>query len=812
MTRKGARRRGRRGTPRLALAVAAVTALVASSAVIASVSRASAGHPGGPASAGGSTRASRVGRLIARMTLPEKLTLLEGVRPGRAADQSGYLPGIPRLGIPSLRLLGGPPGLPSPMELAATFSIRDAYGNGVVIGRDTRDLGADAVLGPVVNIDRDPAWSGSSAAFGEDPLLTGQTAAAEITGIQSQHTMAMAGQYIAAGGGGSVVVDAQPLHEIYLQPYADAVRAGLAAVICSASTCDSAGSLTGILRGELGFGGFVSSGWAANRATLSVNSGLDLDLPGPHSGRGAPAYFSVRALRGAIASGSVRVATINQAVGRILAEMSRFGLLGRGRPRRVSAEPISADEQVGQRTAEDAATLLKNDGQALPLTSGELSSLALIGPDQTLEQELRNDSAARLSYAVGDDQTGSPVPASALSHDGQPGLLRTDAGGPPRVTATLNNTLVNGAAFGAGSGHVWTGELTAPETGSYWVNLGLLGAGGSITLDGKVIARTSGQAGAGTGASSVLPTTDGLDNLRTEISLSAGTHTLSVSAVPDASGSPVQASLDWVTPAQAAGNIRAAVDAARAARAAVVFAWSSGGPGALPDGQDQLIEDVAAVNPDTIVVLNTGGPVAMPWLRSVRSVLEMWYPGNTGSYATASVLLGRTDPAGRLPVSWPAGPGAASQQAARPERIFVGYRWYDQRGQTPLFPFGYGLSYTRFSYTELRWLIRRGGGLTVSFRVSNTGRVAGDVVPQVYLGAPQRPPPGVAFAARALAAYTRLTLAAGQARTVSLRVPRRQLQYWDTARGWTTAAGRRPLYVADNERASGLAGTVTVPG
>jgi beta-glucosidase len=391
-----------------------------------------------------------------------------------------------------------------------------------------------------------------------------------------------------------------------------------------------------------------------------------------------------------------------------------------------------------------------------------------------------------------------------------------------------------------------------PAAGSYWINLGLLGAGGSISLDGTQIARTGFINGTAPrygvlrpGDNSVLPTTDGLDNLRTQLNLTAGPHALTVTVAADASGAPVQARLNWVTPAQQQASHDAAVAAARHAKAAVVFAWSTGSLATpLPEGQDQLIADVAAVNPDTIVVLNTSDPVAMPWLSHVKAVLEMWYPGDTGGYATANVLLGRTDPAGRLPFTWPAslGQGVANQPGAHPERtsngvdasgsfcpspggpfgggpqctttytegINVGYRWYDQQHLTPLYPFGYGLSYTRFSYSGLSWSPGRDGGIDVRFRVTNTGRATGDEIPQAYLGAPASPPAGVTFAARALAGYDRITLRPGQSQTVTLHIPQRQLQYWDTKAGtWATATGPRSLYIGTSERSTELAATVT---
>jgi len=889
-------------TARRRLSAAAVPCLAAvlglGSAVAAAV----------PAAAGDAvaqvTGDARVDALIGQMTLNEKLTLLEGSQEAAATNQyqAGYLPGIPRLGIPSLRLADGPPGVatrqPSvgmtgTMGVAATFSRPDAQRNGAVIGRDARALGVDVVLQPFVNIDRDPTWSRAFNTFGEDPLLSGQTGADEIKGIQSQGAMAMVKHFIAYDGGNNVVLDEQTLHEIYLQPFTDAIDAGVASVMCSYNTvnviaatpaaggtpgpysCGNSATLAGILRGQLGFKGFVTSDWGANHATGFINDGLDMEMPGTGFGGGIPQYFSATALKAAIDAGTVSMTTVNAAVGHILYEMDRFGLLSGHSKHAVTPEPVSADEQVVQQTAQDAATLLKNDGGALPLSAGDLSSLALIGPGagQTIAvgqagenasgivsrqtgtyQVLRGMPGEHVSYAVGDDMTGTPVPASALSHDGQPGLLRT-GGGTSTVVPQLDSTVADGQPLPAGSSWTWTGNLTVPTAGRYWINLGMLGAGGSISLDGTQIARTGFINGTAPrygvlrpGDNSVLPTTDGLDNPRTQLNLTADQHALTVTVAADVSGAPVQVRLNWVTPAQQQAGHDAAVAAAKAAKAAVVFAWSTGSLATpLPEGQDQLIADVAAVNPNTIVVLNTSDPVAMPWLGHVRAVLEMWYPGDTGGYATANVLLGRTDPAGRLPFTWPVslGQGVASQPDAHPERtsngidasgnfcpspggpfgggpqctttytegIYVGYRWYDQQHLTPLYPFGYGLSYSRFGYSGLTWSRDRDGGLDVSFRVTNTGAVTGDEVPQVYLGAPASPPAGVAFAGRALAAYTRITLRPGQSRTISLHVPLRQLQYWDTRSGsWATATGNRPLYVGGDERSAALAAAVTVSG
>ena len=649
----------------------------------------------------------RADSLISRMTLDEKLTLLEGAQEAASTNQftAGYLPGIPRLGIPSLRLADGPPGVatrePSTgmtgtMGVAATFSQRDAYDNGVVIGRDARALGVDVVLEPFVNIDRDPIWSRAFNTFGEDPLLTGQTGAGEISGIQSQGTMAMVKHFIAYDGGNNVVVDERPCMRSTCSrsptpstpgsPRSCARTTPLSVVAATPATggtpgpysCGNSQTLTGILRGELGFKGFVTSDWGANHATSFINDGLDMEMPGTGFGDILPTYFSAADLKAAIAAGTVSIATINAAVGHILYEMDRFGLLSGHSKHNVTPEPVNADEQVVQQTAQDAATLLKNDSSALPLSHADLGNLALIGPGagqtiavgqagenaagfvsrqtgtyQVLQHMLAGDPAAHVSYAVGDDMTGTPVPASALTHNGQPGLLRTNTSdSSTSVVPQLDNTTSGGQALPAGSAWTWTGDLNVPVAGSYWINLGLLGAGGSISLDGKQIAATGFLNGTAPrygvlrpGDNNVLPTTDGLDNLRTQLSLTAGPHALSVTIAADASGAPVQARLNWVTPAQQQAGTDAAVNAARHARTAVVFAWSTGAlDSPLPEGQDQLIADVAAANPDTIVVLNTSDPVAMPWLGSVKAVLEMWYPGDTGGYATANVLLGKHRP------------------------------------------------------------------------------------------------------------------------------------------------------------------------
>jgi len=314
-----------------------------------------------------------------------------------------------------------------------------------------------------------------------------------------------------------------------------------------------------------------------------------------------------------------------------------------------------------------------------------------------------------------------------------------------------------------------------------------------------------------------VPTTDGLDNVRHAVELEAGQHPIRVEISPDSSNAPVQLRLNWYTPDQRQADHDSAIAAARRAKVAVVFAWARRYPSfLLPGDQNQFIEDVAAVNPNTIVVLNTSQPVALPWATRVRGILEMWWPGDEGGWATAKLLLGKISPAGRLPVTWarqiedyPATDPRFPERSAAgidhkttySEGLNVGYRWFDRETIEPLFAFGHGLSYTTFDYSALTIARTADHGLDVRVRIKNTGHMNGDEVPQVYLGAPNDAPAGVAFSPRSLVAFERIKLHAGEARIVTLHVPLRQLQYWSSIRqAWVIAHGKRVVSVGPSSR------------
>ena len=786
------------------------------------------------------------------------------------------------------------------MGVAATFSTKDAEDNGIVIGREDRALGIDVSLQPFVNIDRDLEFGRGYNTFGEDPFLTSQMGVAEVKGIQSQHVMAQIKHYVGYdSNGSSTVIDDQTLHEVYVAPFDAAVKADVSSIMCSYNrlngtfACGNESTLTKILRDEIGFKGFVTSDWGATHAVNFINAGLDMEMPGGQPGpMGAfiPSFFDslppppplhmdpkqaaemneamfgghipeepapVREGMGdfgvklnpekmpdALKDGSVKEAAITRAAGRVLYEIVHFGYLDGLSKHDVTPQAIEANARIIEKTGEDAAVLLKNEGGILPLKAADLSSVVLIGPTAgqvdaigingersvglpgrqvgPLAAMKKISGYSDIGFAVDDDMTGSPIPASALNHDGQPGLTRTGSGA-AQTDTKIDFSLQGGNPLPANSVVTWKGTLTIPTAGNYWIYLQALGTNARISLDGKHLASTGAFQGGVHGdilqanQDNAIPTTDGLDNVRRAVDLSAGPHAIEVSTSLDSSNAPVQVRLAWYTPEQREADHEAAINAAKHAKVAVVFLWTRLEPVfGLPGDQNKLVEDVAAVNPNTVVVLNTSQPVALPWVDKVKAVLEMWWPGDEGGWSTANLLLGKTSPAGRLPVTWARNlTDYAATDPKYPERshkgvdgkttysegVNVGYRWFDKENIAPLFAFGHGLSYAKFEYSGLKARKNSDGGLDVTVTVKNAGSVSSDEVPQVYLGAPASIPAGVQFPVRALVAFDRVHLDPNESKTIQLHVAQRQLQYWSTAHHqWTTATGPRVLSVGASSR------------
>ena len=795
------------------------------------------------------------------------------------------------------------------MGLAATFSVKDAEAAGVVVGHQDRALGVSVSLQPFVNIDRDITFQRGYNTLGEDPFLTSQIGVGQIRGIQSQHVMAQIKHYIGYDtNGANNFIDQQTLHEVYLAPFAAAIGAGVSSVMCSYNringgfACGNKDVLTKILRDELGFKSFVTADWGATHGVKDINAGLDMEMPGPpgkHDQFAIPSFFdseppapprshaaAIRALYGtnlpeeptfamvlrsgggggdlglkldsekmpeALKDGTVTEERITQAAGRVLYEMVRFGYLDGLSKLSVTPEPVEEDGKAIEKTAEDSAVLLKNEGNTLPLKVAELDRTVLIGPGAAQvfaiglsgersvglpEREVGPYDAikkisgnSKIGLAINDDMTGRIIPASLLSHDGKPGLERIVSGQSVQVDPEVDFTTHGKNALPPNSKITWKGTLTVDKPGNYWLYLQALGANASYSIDGNQVGHTGALQGAIHGdilqaaQDNAVPTPDGLDNVRRDVDLTAGPHSIEVSITPDTSDAPAQVRLNWYTPDQRVADHAAAIDAARKARIAVVFLWTRRTPiFGLPGEQNKLVEEVAAVNPNTVVVLNVSQPVATPWLDKVKSVLLMGWPGDEGGWATANVLLGKVSPAGRLPVTWakrledyapndpkyPERSGhAADGKTIFSEGVDVGYRWFDRENIVPQFPFGFGLSYSTFAYSNLAVSKAADKGLDVNVTIRNVGSVASDEVPQIYLGAPDTIPDGVRFPVRSLVAFDRVGFAPGESRVVKLQVAPRQLEYWSAAdERWVTATGKRTLSVGASSRDLRLSTTI----
>jgi beta-glucosidase len=546
----------------------------------------------------------------------------------------------------------------------------------------------------------------------------------------------------------------------------------------------------------------------------------------------------------ALRDGTISEAEVTRAAGHVLYEIAHFGYLDGLSKHEVTAQSVVENARIIEKTGEESAVLLKNDDQTLPLKAADLNSVVLIGPTAAqidaigingersvglperqigpLDALRKVSGNANIRFAVDDDMTGSTIPASAFSHEGKPGLVRSGTG-TETVDTQIDFTVANGKALPPNSTLVWKGQFTAPHAGQYWIYLQAMGTNATIKLDGKGLCGTGAAQGGVHGdilqanQDNAIPTTDRLDNVRRPAELTAGPHEIEISTSPDSSNAPVQVRLNWYTPEQRKADHEAAIAAARSAKIALVFLWARLAPVfGLPGDQNELVDEIAAVNPNTIVVLNTSQPVALPWVNKVKAVLEMWWPGDEGGWSTANLLLGKVSPAGRLPMTWAKRlQDYAATDPKHPERsgkgvdgrttysegVNVGYRWFDKEKIDPLFAFGHGLSYTSFTYSGLKVAKASDGGLDVQVTIKNSGAMDSDEVPQVYLGAPSEIPAGVQFPVRALVGFEREMIPAGASKEVTIHVAPRQLEYWSTRDGkWLRAAGKRTLSVGASSR------------
>jgi beta-glucosidase len=679
----------------------------------------------------------RASMVLRAMTQDEKLALVfdyfgslkpdVSYRPPQGArmGSAGYVPGIPRLGIPPQWITDASLGvatqresadayrertaLPSGLATAATWNPLLARRGGAMIAAEARASGFNVLLGPGVNLVREPRGGRDFEYAGEDPLLAGTIAAAQIQGIQSQHVIAALKHFALNDqetGRNVLSADIDPgqARESDLLAFELAIEQGEpGTVMCAYNrlngvySCQNRWLLQRVLEGDWGFTGYVMSDWGATHSTaVAALAGLDQE-----SGwiLDSEPYFGA-ALRQAVVAGTVPLKRLDEMVRRILRSMFAVGLVAHP----ISDDPapidFAADEQVSEADEAQGIVLLKNAGAILPLPR-TMTRLLIIGGHAD-----------------------------------------------------------RGVISGGGSSTVF------PAGGNVVPGLGPKGFPGPVVyLPSSPLAAVMGQ------------------SPMTQIRYLAG------------------------------DDVDQAVRQARWADHVIVFAtqWAAESQDVsltLPGNQDALISAVSAANAHTVVVLETGGPVLMPWLGKAAAVVEAWYPGSRGGSAIAQVLFGAVDPSGRLPVTFPESPAQLPNPAlpgddvpqGKPfdidyrEGAAAGYKWYQKQGLTPLFPFGYGLSYTRFRYSSLSARVEN-GRLVVSFEVTNVGIRAGAAVPQVYVG----PKSGGWEAPRRLAGWSKVSLAPGGSAALSITVDPRVLSTFDEARAsWRIAPGTYDVWLGES--------------
>lgn len=792
--------------------------------------------------------------LLDAMTLAEQASLLSG------AD-FWHTVAIARLGVPSVKVSDGPNGargglfkdgpttacFPVGIALASTWDPSLVEAAGRALGREAQLKGARVLLAPTVNLHRTVYNGRNFECHSEDPWLSSEMAVAYVRGVQSTGVAATIKHFVGNESEFQRLtvnsrIPERALRELYLVPFERAVKeAGVMAVMTAYNRVDGTFMadhrrlVTDVLRGEWGFDGLVMTDWGANHDTvLSVLAGCDLEMPGPARERGAR-------LVAAVTQGRLPAAAVRECARRVLEFARRLGSFADPVIPAERADDLPEHRALIRRLGSAGTVLLKNDRATLPLAPQPGQRVALIGRAATVPQIMGGGSATvNAHYRI--------APADAL-REACPGVAfevlpgadihrhvpvsatpmtlqffdSTDLSGPVASTQTTPNTEVvwignppagvNPHAYSCRTTFTYVADADGEHAFSL-VSAGLSRA----TLNGEPVldAWTHWSRGG-------TYFTFGCDEVVHRRSMRAGERAELVveysTAIPhDPTMHPgVHALRIGASRLLGEADIAAAVEAARRADVAVVFAglnaeWDNEGldrPGIdLPHRQNELIARVAAANPRTVVVLQSGSPLLLPWLGSVPAVLQAWYPGQECGNAIADVLLGVAEPGGRLPQTWPARiedtvafgdaaayPGVDGQVDYR-EGLLIGYRHHEARGIAPCFAFGHGLAYTTFAHEGLaldRAQLQPGETLGVTLTVRNTGPRAGSEVVQLYVhdeaSHASRPP-------QELKAFAKVALQPGESRAVTLRLPMRAFAFYDEARrAWVAEAGRFEIRV-----------------
>ncbi len=814
-----------------------------------------------------------VAELVAQLTLDEKALLLAG------ADFWNTV-AVDRVGIPPVRVTDGPAGargsallgfgavtsvcVPCGTALGATWDPALLEEVGTMLGEETRTKAARVLLAPTVNIIRSPLAGRTFECYSEDPLLTGRLAAGFIRGVQSRDVITTVKHF--AGNEAeferhtiSSVIDERTLREIYLKPFELAVREGGSLGIMTAYNrlngeyCnDRADLLQGILRDEWGFEGFVVTDWlAAGSTATAAQAGVDLEMPGP--GR-----FYGLALADAVRRGEVDEGLVDAAAVRLLTAFDRVGALDDAPDAPEESVDRPDHRALARRAAVAGTVLLVNDG-TLPLDPSTVSRVAVIGPNADRAQIMGGGSAAlRPHYRVTPlqalrrrlgtevdvvhergcdiDLVVPPLQGESIARpDGTSGFdveffEGADRQGDPVAQAQFPDSrllftdrplpeIPRGVySFRASA------RFTPAESGVHRFTLGQSGRG-RLIVDGAVV--LDGFAERPPPGTRYFGVVSG--DLEADVELAAGSVVEVVIEYSSEGSTFLRGVLVGCRPPMPDDLLERAVAVAADCDVAIVIVgtnddWETEGEDrstlALPGAQDLLVKQVLAANPRTVVVLNTGAPVALPWIDEVGALVQMWFGGQEMADAFVDVLTGVDDPGGRLPMTFPERlehtpafgnfPGE-NGEVRYGEGLLVGYRWYDTRELPVLFPFGHGLSYTTFETAlaeprsePIAW--STGAPLDLPVTVTNTGARAGTEVVQAYVEAP----PGPRFRPRReLRAFTKVRLSPGESATVELALDDSAFAAWDPVeRSWVVEPGVYTVHVGRS--ASDVVGTVVV--
>lgn len=780
----------------------------------------------------------RVADLLKRMTLEEKIDLLGGT--GFATK-----PNV-RLGIPELRMSDGPVGVrwnestafPVGIAMAATWDPAQVKKVGGAIGREVKGHGRDVILGPCVNIARIPQGGRNFESFGEDPFLTSRIAVDYIKGVQNEGVAATVKHYAANNQEHerdfvNTIVSERALNEIYFPHFKAAVEE--AGVLCIMSAYNKVNGaycsendylLVDKLKKDWGFKGLVMSDWGAVHSTVpTANSGLDLEMP---EGK----YLNQKTLLDKVEKGIVPESKIDDKVSRILGVIFKLGLFEHQWEENPSLINTDENRKIAYETSLESIVLLKNDQNILPLHKEKIKSIAVIGPNAEVArtggggssmvtpikpvsvlQGLKNKLGGKIkiNFAAGVRLEGDerPIDTKYLFTDetlkepglagnyfnnkelsGSPALTRVDkqinfwwGGGSPAKEIGEDNFSVR-----------WTGYIKAPMTGAFTLSTSS-DDGIRLFVDDKMI---------------ISDWTDhSLSSSSAEVEMTEG-KVYKVKVEFYENGGDAIAMLGWKLPGE--DLMTEALNAAKKSDVVLLFAGTSQNYESegrdrdnlsLPNNQDELIQKIAEVNPNTVVVLQNGSPVLMnEWINKVKGIVEAWFPGVEGGNAIADVLLGDYNPSGKLPVTFPKRWEDCSAYKTYKQKdsvtvyddgIFVGYRHFDKNKIEPLFPFGFGLSYTTFDFSNLKVEKNADGNFELTFAVTNTGKVKGAEVAQVYVS---QVTPKVEKAVKELKNFMKVDLKAGQSTMIKLNLKRDDFAYYDEKiHGWKVDPGKYKIMV-----------------